>query len=152
MERGHVPERPAPARLPDATTAGLPRRRPGPGDALRRLQRSHGNHYVQRLIQRKTTVGAPDDRYERESDRIARLVTRATAATRPRTTSSRRRAGGEAPVAASVGSLGEIDAGTRIEVLKISTSQDVAHIDDGHGRKGYVRLSDLEKAIGRRLG
>ena len=46
------------------------------------LQRSHGNAYVQRLLDSKTvqaklTVNPPDDQYEREADRVAEAVSRA---------------------------------------------------------------------------
>ena len=47
---------------------------------LQRLQRTHGNRVVQRLvkedIQPKLNVSPPNDRYEREADRVARAVTR----------------------------------------------------------------------------
>ena len=46
----------------------------------------------------------------------------------------------------------EIDAGTRVEILKLSRSNDMAHIDYGRGRRGYVGLRDLEAAVGQRLG
>lgn len=46
---------------------------------LQRLQQTHGNQVVQRLagqgIQPKFEVGPPNDRYEREAERVARAVT-----------------------------------------------------------------------------
>jgi len=47
------------------------------------LQQTYGNRYVQHLIeslnvQAKLTVGSPDDQYEREADRVADAVTRAS--------------------------------------------------------------------------
>jgi hypothetical protein len=47
------------------------------------LQATYGNQYVQRLVesfdvQRKPTVGSPDDQYEKEADRVADAVTRAS--------------------------------------------------------------------------
>jgi hypothetical protein len=39
-----------------------------------RLQNTVGNRAVQRLVQAKLTVGAADDEYEREADRVARQV------------------------------------------------------------------------------
>lgn len=57
------------------------RDRPNSGDrSLRHLQQSHGNQAVQRLakarVQPRLEVGRPDDRYEREADRVARQVMR----------------------------------------------------------------------------
>jgi hypothetical protein len=48
------------------------------------LQGAYGNQYVQRLVeslnvQAKLTVSSPDDQYEREADRVADTVTRASA-------------------------------------------------------------------------
>jgi len=48
------------------------------------LQGAYGNQYVQRLVdltkvQAKLTVGSPNDRYEREADRVAYVITRAPA-------------------------------------------------------------------------
>jgi hypothetical protein len=51
--------------------------------ALLDLQRSHGNHHVQQVIQAsrrgqaRAAIGQPGDRYEREADRVAREVVRA---------------------------------------------------------------------------
>ena len=41
-----------------------------------RLQRERGNQFAQRLLQAKLTVGAPDDQYEREADRVAHEISR----------------------------------------------------------------------------
>ena len=41
------------------------------------LQRTHGNAFVARVIQRKLSVSQPDDPYEREADRVAEAVTAA---------------------------------------------------------------------------
>jgi Domain of unknown function (DUF4157) len=38
------------------------------------LQRSHGNAFVQRLVQRKLAVSQPGDKYEQEADRVADAV------------------------------------------------------------------------------
>ena len=38
------------------------------------LQRSHGNAFVQRLVQRKLAVSQPDDRYAQEADLVADAV------------------------------------------------------------------------------
>jgi hypothetical protein len=48
--------------------------------AVRGLQRTYGNAYVQRLlkskaVQAKLTVNPPDDQYEREADRVAATIT-----------------------------------------------------------------------------
>jgi hypothetical protein len=49
----------------------------GRQSALRSLQRTKGNGFVQRLaIQAKLTVGAAGDRYEQEADRVAEQVMR----------------------------------------------------------------------------
>jgi hypothetical protein len=40
------------------------------------LQRTHGNAFVQRLVQRKLAVGRPGDNYERKADRVADAVIR----------------------------------------------------------------------------
>ena len=40
------------------------------------LQRTHGNAFVQRLVQRKLAVSRPDDSYERKADRVADAVIR----------------------------------------------------------------------------
>jgi len=44
--------------------------------AVARLQRERGNQCAQRLLQAKLTVGAPDDQYEREADRVAHEISR----------------------------------------------------------------------------
>lgn len=50
------------------------------GRSLLQLQRTYGNRTVRRLIeeriQPKLTVGRPDDKYEREADRVAKQVMR----------------------------------------------------------------------------
>lgn len=43
---------------------------------INRLQKSHGNGYVARMLQRKLTVNDPGDEYEREADRVADHVAR----------------------------------------------------------------------------
>src|SRR5262245_6092509 len=40
------------------------------------LQRTHGNAFVQRLVQRKLAVSRPGDNYERKADRVADAVIR----------------------------------------------------------------------------
>jgi hypothetical protein len=50
-------------------------------DLVMHLQRTYGNRYVQRLVeaagvQAKLTVSQPEDKYEREADRVAGTVTR----------------------------------------------------------------------------
>jgi hypothetical protein len=45
-----------------------------PGSSALRLQRSIGNRALGRFLQAKLRVGAPDDRYEHEADRVADLV------------------------------------------------------------------------------
>jgi hypothetical protein len=40
------------------------------------LQRSHGNAFVQRLVQRRPAVSQPSDKYEQEADRVADAVVR----------------------------------------------------------------------------
>jgi hypothetical protein len=42
------------------------------------LQRSHGNAFVQRLVQRKLAVSQPGDAYGQEADRVADAVVRKT--------------------------------------------------------------------------
>lgn len=55
------------------------------GHSLVRLHRSRGNRAVQRLVedglQAKLEVGRPNDRYEREADRVAERVVRESAGT-----------------------------------------------------------------------
>jgi hypothetical protein len=43
-------------------------------NTLLNLQRSHGNAFVQRLVQRKLSVNQAGDRYEQEADRVASQV------------------------------------------------------------------------------
>jgi len=48
---------------------------------IKEMQHSHGNAYVQRLlssgnVQAKLTVNPPDDKYEKEADRVAEVVVR----------------------------------------------------------------------------
>src|SRR5215813_6767245 len=43
-------------------------------EKLLNLQRSHGNAFVQRLVQHKLAVGRAGDRYGQESDRVANAV------------------------------------------------------------------------------
>jgi hypothetical protein len=43
-------------------------------NVLLNLQRSHGNAFVQRLVQRKPALSQPGDRYEQEADRLASQV------------------------------------------------------------------------------
>ena len=43
-------------------------------ETLLDLQRSHGNAFVQRLVQRKSAVSQPDDRYEQEAHLVADAV------------------------------------------------------------------------------
>ena len=45
-------------------------------ETLLDLQRTHGNAFVQRLVQRKLAVSRPDDSYERKADRVADAVIR----------------------------------------------------------------------------
>ena len=47
-------------------------------DTLLDLQRSYGNAFVQRLVQRKSAVSQPEDRYEQEADLVADAVVRKT--------------------------------------------------------------------------
>jgi hypothetical protein len=58
--------------------------RTGPAETVLNLQQTYGNRYVQRLVestkvQAKLTVSSPDDEYEREADKVADAVTRASA-------------------------------------------------------------------------
>lgn len=46
--------------------------------ALLDLQRTHGNAFVQRLVQRKLAVSQPGDKYEQEADLVADAVVRKT--------------------------------------------------------------------------
>lgn len=59
---------------------------------LQRLQETHGNQAAQRLaqqrIQPKLEIGPPDDRYEREAERVARAVTSAPDPTHQHTAST----------------------------------------------------------------
>jgi hypothetical protein len=59
----------ATARQTEAGRPGAQRR------TLTRLQRTHGNQYVQRLIQPRLRVGLTGDRLEEEADRLAEQVT-----------------------------------------------------------------------------
>ena len=45
-------------------------------NTLLNLQRTHGNAFVQRLLQRKLAVSQPGDAYEQEADRVADAVVR----------------------------------------------------------------------------
>ena len=45
-------------------------------ETLLDLQRTHGNAFVQRLVQRKLAVSQPGDEYEQEADRVADAVVR----------------------------------------------------------------------------
>ena len=45
-------------------------------ETLLNLQRTHGNAFVQRLVQRKLAVRRPGDKYEQEADRVADAVVR----------------------------------------------------------------------------
>ena len=45
-------------------------------ETLLDLQRTHGNAFVQRLLQRKLAVSQPGDAYEQEADRVADAVIR----------------------------------------------------------------------------
>lgn len=57
--------------LQRATNGRLPRA----GNALWQLQRSHGNHHVQRLVvQAKMLLGPVSDPYEQEADQVARRI------------------------------------------------------------------------------
>ena len=47
-------------------------------EALLNLQRTHGNAFVQRLVQRKLAVRRLGDKYEQEADRLAEAVVRKT--------------------------------------------------------------------------
>jgi hypothetical protein len=51
-------------------------RRPFGVESLLELQRTHGNAFVQRLLQRKLAVSQPGDAYEQEADRVADAVIR----------------------------------------------------------------------------
>jgi hypothetical protein len=42
--------------------------------ALNELQQTHGNHYVQRLVQAKMQMAKPGDRYEKEADKVTDRV------------------------------------------------------------------------------
>lgn len=62
------------------------------GAALLQLQRGYGNRYVQRVvdqaraapvIQARLLLGAAEDRYEREADRVAQQITKGRAALAP---------------------------------------------------------------------
>ena len=55
-----------------------------PTEAVLNLQQSYGNRYVQRMIgkiQAKLIVNPPDDQYEKEADRVADAVTKASTST-----------------------------------------------------------------------
>ena len=59
---------------PSKVSTGLsrnPKRVVRPGDTLLDLQRSHGNAFVQRSVQRKSALSQPEDRYEQEADLMA---------------------------------------------------------------------------------
>ena len=56
--------------------------RTGPAQTVLGLQQTYGNRYVQRVmsgVQAKLVVNPPDDQYEREADRVADAVTKASA-------------------------------------------------------------------------
>ncbi len=78
-----TPTPPAPVSVqlsPETLGQALPQARLAPEKLNPRqtlqLQRTLGNHSVQRLIQPKLTVGAAGDRYEQEADRVADQVVR----------------------------------------------------------------------------
>jgi len=55
--------------------------RVGQAGAVLNLQQTYGNRYVQRVmgkVQAKLTVNPPDDQYEKEADRVADAVTKAS--------------------------------------------------------------------------
>ena len=55
--------------------------RAGRAGAVLNLQQTYGNRYVQRVmgkVQAKLTVNPPDDQYEKEADRVADAVTKAS--------------------------------------------------------------------------
>ncbi len=94
--------------------AGTPRHR---GAVLLRLQRSHGNRFVQQvvtdgrtgpIIQPKLVVGPAGDRHEREADRVARQITSGQAVRAPGAT-------GRAPVIQRLSGIdsGPVSAGVR---------------------------------------
>jgi hypothetical protein len=56
--------------------------RAGPAEAVLNLQQTYGNRYVQRVmggVQAKLIVNPPDDQYEKEADKVADTVTKASA-------------------------------------------------------------------------
>jgi len=56
------------------------RRSPSGVTAVLALQRTYGNAFVQRLMQRKPALSQPDDSYEQKADRVAGAVVRRNAA------------------------------------------------------------------------
>ena len=55
--------------------------RAGPSEAVLNLQQTYGNRYVQQVmgkLQAKLIVNPPDDQYEKEADRVADVVTKAS--------------------------------------------------------------------------
>jgi Domain of unknown function (DUF4157) len=98
------------------------------GHALMQLQRTHGNRHVQRVvnevreaaqpapvIQPKLALGAPNDKYEREADRVAQQVTQPWAGSRdPAGTATdvpSIQLLSVAPGAAASAGVGQVDAG-----------------------------------------
>lgn len=61
--------------------------RAGPSEAVINLQQAYGNRYVQQVmgkVQAKLIVNPPDDQYEKEADRVADAITKASTSNIPR--------------------------------------------------------------------
>jgi hypothetical protein len=58
----------------------------GMATSLLNLQRTHGNRYVQRLIQTKLAISQPGDQYEQEADRVAEAVMQMSASSHSKET------------------------------------------------------------------
>ena len=71
---------------------------------LVRLQRTIGNQGVQRYIQAKLVVGAANDEFEQEAERVAEQVVKMPASPLPDSVSIQRRASAEAEIAFEPGS------------------------------------------------
>lgn len=69
---------PRPKQVSKASKSSTPRPGQAPESALLQLQRSVGNQAVSRILQTKLTIGAAEDRYEQEADRVAEQVTGGT--------------------------------------------------------------------------
>src|SRR5215469_15275723 len=117
------------------------------GAALLRLQRSHGNRFVQQLVTGVTTapiikpklvVGPADDRYEREADQVAHQMTSGQAVRAPG-------AAGPPPVIRRLSGIdgGPVDAGVQQAVQ--------AARGGGQSLPGGLR-SSMEQALGADFG